>query len=73
MKITEIRSNRIGDKYIKAEHESGLNIYIYEKKGYSSIYAIYGTSYGSINTTFKVQDDKENTQVPAGIAHYFEH
>ena len=73
MKITEIRSNRIGDKYIKAEHESGLNIYIYEKKGYSSIYAIYGTSYGSINTTFKVQDDKENTQVPAGIAHYLEH
>lgn len=73
MKVTEIKSERIGDKYIKAEHESGLNIYIYEKKGYNSTYATYGTSYGSINTKFKVQNDNDITQVPAGIAHYLEH
>ena len=29
MKITEIKSEIIDDKYIKAVHKSGINIYIY--------------------------------------------
>lgn len=73
MKITEIKSEIIDDKYIKAVHKSGINIYIYPKKGYSSTYAIYGTKYGSINTKFRLLQNNKIVEVPAGIAHYLEH
>lgn len=70
--IKEIKSLRTGDKYYKIDHKSGLAIYVYPKEGYSSSYAIFGTKYGSINTTFSV-DDGEKITVPDGIAHYLEH
>ena len=46
---------------------------MYPKKGYNSTYAIIGTKYGSINTSFKVCGKTEITKVPDGIAHYLEH
>ena len=70
--IQEIKSLRAGDKYYKINHKSGLTIYVYPKEGYSSAYAIFGTNYGSINTTFSV-DGGEKITVPDGIAHYLEH
>lgn len=72
MNISEINSHRIGDKYYKINHPSGLTIYVYSKEGYSSSYAIFGTKYGSVNTCFSVDDGKKIT-VPDGIAHYLEH
>lgn len=72
MNISEINSHRIGDKYYKINHPSGLTIYVYPKEGYSSSYAIFGTKYGSVNTCFSVDDGKKIT-VPDGIAHYLEH
>lgn len=42
-------------------------------KGFSSVEALFGTKYGSINTMFKTSDDAEYTTVPEGIAHFLEH
>ena len=42
-----------------------------EKAGFNSSYAIFGTKYGSIDTTFSVNG--EETTVPEGIAHFLEH
>lgn len=70
--IEEIKCNITGDKYYKIQHKSGLTIYIYPKEGYKSTYALFGTKYGSINTTFK-KDNGEQVVVPDGIAHYLEH
>ena len=53
MIFKEVKSNRIGDKYFYVEHSSGLRVFVYPKKGYNSTYAIIGTKYGSINTSFK--------------------
>lgn len=72
MNIKEIKSDTLSEKYYKVNHDSGLTIYVYEKEGYSSTYAIFGTKYGSINNTFRV-DDGETVCVPDGIAHYLEH
>lgn len=72
MKIDEISSAKLGDKYYKVSHDSGLTIYVYPKEGYNSTYAVFGTKYGSINTCFSV-DGGEKTVVPDGIAHYLEH
>ncbi len=72
MNIQEIKSQRIGDSYYKIDHPTGLTIYVYQKEGYNSAYAIFGTKYGSINTRFSV-DDENRITVPDGIAHYLEH
>jgi len=70
--VKEIISKRIGDKYYKVHHNSGLTIYVYPKEGYNSTYATFGTKYGSINTTFSL-DDGPQIRIPDGIAHFLEH
>ena len=62
-----------GEEYFYMKHPSGLDIYVYPKKGYSSKYAIIGTDFGSINNTFKMAGQESYTVVPDGIAHYLEH
>jgi predicted Zn-dependent peptidase len=71
-KITEIKSARVGDKYYKIEHDSGLTIYLYPKSDYNSKYAIFGTRFGSVNNAFSL-DGGDVKKVPDGIAHYLEH
>lgn len=73
MILKEVKSSRLGDKYFSVEHSSGLKVFVYPKKGYNSTYAIIGTKYGSINTSFKSCGKCEITKVPDGIAHYLEH
>lgn len=72
MALETIKFPKLGEEYYKIDHESGLTIYVYPKKGYSSTYAIFGAKYGSINTTFE-SDKGETINVPDGIAHYLEH
>ena len=69
--LRETITNEIGESYVKAEHSSGLKIYILEKPQYNSSYAIFGTKYGSIDNCFCVNG--EETHVPEGIAHFLEH
>ena len=70
--VEEITSQKLGDKYYKVHHKSGLTIYIYPKENFQSTYALFGTKYGSVNTTFKNENGEQIT-VPDGIAHYLEH
>ncbi len=62
----------LGQSYIKAEHPSGLQIYIMEKPQHRSAYAVFGTKYGSIDTKFS-RNGGETVEVPEGIAHFLEH
>jgi predicted Zn-dependent peptidase len=41
--------------------------------GFSTVEALFGTKYGSVNTQFKTGNDKDYTSVPEGIAHFLEH
>lgn len=68
-----LTSPQTGDKCIHVKHSSGLDIFISEMKGFSTVEALFGTKYGSINTMFKTNDDKDFTVVPEGIAHFLEH
>ena len=73
IKVEEIRSKRLKDKYYKFKHSSGLKVYIYPKEGNNSTYAILGANVGSIDTNFKIPGKSEKITVPDGIAHYLEH
>lgn len=73
MKREIIENERTGEKYTKILHNSGLEILIWKTPGQSIKHAIFGTRYGSVNTTFKTADDTDFVTVPNGIAHYLEH
>lgn len=68
-----IKNEKTGDSYIYVKHDSGLDILICEMEGFSTVEALFGTKYGSINTRFKTNKDKNYTVVPEGIAHFLEH
>lgn len=73
MNMIEKKSDRLGEHYYLIDHPTGLRIYVYPKQGYHSTYAIFGTKYGSVNTTFQLEGEQQPITVPDGIAHYLEH
>lgn len=73
MEINKIVNEKLGESYYKIDHDSGLTIYVMPKEGYKSAYAVFGTKYGSIDTMFRLEGEKEFTKVPEGIAHFLEH
>ncbi len=66
------KDKALADKVYHTVLPNGLKIYVAEKPEFSSCYAIFGTKYGSIDTTFS-SGDGEKLSVPEGIAHYLEH
>lgn len=68
-----IENSRCGEKLVRLKHSTGLEIMIWKMESYSTFHALFGTKYGSVNTKFKLPDDKEFLTVPNGIAHYLEH
>ena len=71
MGLTEITNERLGEKYYSVKHSSGLRILICPKEGFRSAYAVIGTRFGSINSSF-INNGRKIT-VPDGTAHYLEH
>ena len=67
------RSNALlGDSFFEIKHDTGLRIFVYPKKGYSTTYAVFGTNYGSIDTFIKTVGN-DATPIPEGTAHFLEH
>lgn len=73
MKFEKTENTRLGEEMLYGVHESGLQVYVFPKKGFSKYYAIYGTAYGSLDREFIVPGESEKTVVPDGIAHFLEH
>lgn len=71
--MEKITSSRIHEEYLRIKHKSGATILLYPMKGYSTAYALFATKYGSVDTTFKTDEDPDFVTVPEGIAHYLEH
>ncbi len=68
-----ISSPALSESYYKIHHKSGLTILLHPMEKYNSVYALFGTKFGSINRTFKTDNDEEYCTVPDGIAHFLEH
>ena len=52
-----VESKRLGESYLRVEHPSGLTMLLCPMKGFSTAYAMFGTKYGSVDTTFKTDAD----------------
>ena len=73
MSLECIKNSLTNEVLYHKKHTSGLEIYIMPRKGYKSSYAIFGTKYGSCDSSFTVPGDDSVTTVPDGIAHFLEH
>ncbi|MBO5909653.1 MAG: insulinase family protein [Clostridia bacterium] len=71
MTRTVIKNSVLGE-YTLAQLDCGLSVYIMEKEGFSSSFAVFGTRYGSVDTTFS-RNGEPSISVPEGIAHFLEY
>ncbi len=71
MKIIE--NSKVKEKLYLEKLENGLTIMIIPKKDIQKKYIIWGTNYGSNESTFIVPGETQITKVPDGVAHYLEH
>ncbi len=68
-----IENSKVKEKLYIEKLENGLTIMIIPKKGIQKKYIIWGTNYGSNDSTFIVPGENQITEVPKGVAHFLEH
>lgn len=73
MDIKIYNNEKIKEKLYFKQMETGLKVYYIPKEGYTKKHAIFATDYGSIDNVFTPIGEKENIEVPEGIAHFLEH
>ncbi len=71
MQVTE--NLKVKEKVYIEKLENGLTVMIIPKKGIQKKYMIWGTNYGSNESSFVVPGENEVTTVPNGVAHFLEH
>ncbi len=73
-KLMQIIENlKVKEKLYIEKLENGLTVMIIPKKGIQKKYIIWGTNYGSNDSTFIVPGESDVTEVPKGVAHFLEH
>ena len=65
--MEKITNARIKEEYLRIKHKSGATILLYPMKGYSTAYALFATKYGSVDTTFKTNEDPDFVTVPKAL------
>lgn len=68
-----IENLKVKEKLYIEKLENGLTIMIIPKKDIQKKYVIWGTKYGSNESTFIVPGETEPIEVPKGVAHFLEH
>ncbi len=68
-----IENLKVKEKLYTEKLENGLTVMIIPKKGMKKKYIIWGTNYGSNESSFIVPGETEVTTVPDGVAHFLEH
>lgn len=68
-----IENLKVKEKVYKEKLENGLTVMMIPKKGIQKKYMIWGTNYGSNESSFVVPGEEEVTTVPNGVAHFLEH
>lgn len=68
-----IENLKVKEKAYIEKLENGLTVIIIPKKDVQKKYMIWGTHYGSNESSFIVPGEEEVTTVPNGVAHFLEH
>lgn len=68
-----IENSKVKEKLYIEKLENGLTVMIMPKKNIQKKYMIWATNFGSIDNKFIAPNDKEETNIPDGVAHFLEH
>lgn len=68
-----IENLKVKEKIYKEKLENGLTVILIPRKGIQKKYMIWGTHYGSNESSFIIPGEEEVTNVPNGVAHFLEH
>ena len=68
-----IENLKVKEKLYMEKLENGLTVMLIPKRGTQKKYMIWGTNYGSNDSTFIVPGEETETTVPNGVAHFLEH
>lgn len=68
-----IENSKVKEKLYVEKLENGLTVMIMPKKNIQKKYMIWATNFGSIDNKFIAPNDKEETNIPDGVAHFLEH
>ncbi len=68
-----IENLKVKEKVYIEKLDNGLTVMIIPKRGIQKKYMIWGTNYGSNESSFVVPGEQEVTTVPNGVAHFLEH
>ena len=68
-----IENSKVKEKLYVEKLENGLTVMIMPKKNIQKKYMIWATNFGSIDNNFIAPNDKEETNIPDGVAHFLEH
>jgi predicted Zn-dependent peptidase len=68
-----IENSKVKEKLYVEKLENGLTVMIMPKKNIQKKYMIWATNFGSIDNKFIAPKDKEETNIPDGVAHFLEH
>ena len=68
-----IENLKVKEKLYTEKLENGLTVMIIPKKDILKKYVIWGTNFGSIDNKFIAPNDKQETNIPDGVAHFLEH
>ena len=68
-----IENSKVKEKLYVEKLDNGLTAMIMPKKNIQKKYMIWATNFGSIDNKFIAPNDKEETNIPDGVAHFLEH
>lgn len=71
MQFNKIYNEKLSETVHHGITESGLNVFVLSKKGFSKKYAVYAVNFGSCDISYTA-DGKRFTD-PLGVAHFLEH
>lgn len=66
-----IENSKVKEKLYIEKLKNGLTVMIIPKKDIQKKYIIWGTHYGSNDSTFIVPGETQITEVPKGVAHFW--
>lgn len=68
-----IENSKVKEKLYIEKLENGLTVMIMPKANIQKKYMIWATNFGSIDNKFIAPNEKEETNIPDGVAHFLEH
>ncbi|MBQ8659487.1 MAG: insulinase family protein [Bacilli bacterium] len=71
--MQEIKLSKLDEVIYYDICDNGLPVYMWVNNKVNNFYATINFKYGSVDTEFKLEGEKEYTKVSDGIAHFLEH